>query len=152
MPLKPAGTFDGAYALEKLASGARQAVAERDAARQRELSGQPDPELSAVDVFCVVERRLPPRHGDRLAEPRTQWDPQGTMPCGVPHFTVDATVSESLRNKESLADLLHRRLRREYRTRLLEAQLMPEAEARARVMRCKVSVVDVDPGLILVGG
>lgn len=142
--------FDGEFVRQKLASGARQAIAERDALRQREASGQPDPELSAVDTFCVVERRLPPRKGDPLMEARTQWDPTGTMPFDVPHFTVDATVSEAMRNKESLADLLHRRLRREYRTRLLEGQFMPDDEARARVMRCKVSVVDVDPGLVLV--
>lgn len=150
MPLK--ADFDGDYVRQKLAAGARQAVAERDAARQRELSGQPDTELSAVDTFCVVERRLPPRLGDPLGEPRTQWDPQGSMPFGVPHFTVDCTVSEALSNKESVHSLLHRRLRREYRVRLLTGEFMPAKEAQARVMRCKVSVVDVDPGLVVVRG
>lgn len=141
MPLKR--SFDGAYVRQKLQAGAAKLLAEQGELRQRELSGQAAREEPASDAITVVERPAPPLASDPLHEPRVQWETTGTVPFDLPPMVVSASQSEALRNKQSLGDLLERRLRMQYRIRLLAAKRLPEDEARARVMRLKVYVADV---------
>lgn len=137
-PLKD--SFDGAYVADKLRSGAAQLIADRDAIRAREASGQPDPEQTVRDTITVVQRPEPPWPHDPLREPRTRWETLGPNPLGVPHQVVTASQSEALRNKQSLRELMERRMRRLYRQALIASKLMSEADAKARSMRLIVHV------------
>jgi hypothetical protein len=136
MPLKR--SFDGAYVRQKLQSGAQQLLADQAELRQRELSGQAAREEPASDSITVVQLA-----SDPLREPRVEWETTGTVPFDLPPMAVSASQSEALRNKQSLGQLLERRLRMQFRLRLLASRRLPEGEARARVMRLKVHVADV---------
>jgi hypothetical protein len=141
MPLKR--SFDGAYVRQKLQSGAQQLLADQAELRQRELSGQAAREEPASDSITVVQRPAAPLASDPLREPRVEWETTGTVPFDLPPMAVSASQSEALRNKQSLGQLLERRLRMQFRLRLLASRRLPEGEARARVMRLKVHVADV---------
>jgi hypothetical protein len=143
MPLKR--EFDREYVQQKLRTGAQQLVADRDALRQRELSGaaRADADADVRDVVTVVQKPEPPYPHDPFQEPRIRWETTGTMPHGLPQQVVTCSQSEALRNKQSLRALLERRLRSAYRQALLAAQRMPQEEALRRALRLEVHVADV---------
>lgn len=142
MPLKR--DFDGDYVKQKLASGAAKLIADRDDLRQRELSGQAAREdASAFDTLCVAQRPAPPLGGDPLQEPRVEWATQGSMPFSMQAIVVSASQSEALLNKQSIDDLLARRVRRVYRAQLMEGKWVPAQDIPSRAMRLKIHIADV---------
>lgn len=141
-PLKK--DFDGEYVKQKLAAGAAKLVAEQQEMRQRELSGQAELERADEhDTLCVAQRPCPPLQGDPLQEPRVLWATQGTMPFGMAPIEVSASQSEALRNKQSISDLLSRRLRRVFREQLQEGKWVPAEDINKRVMRLNIAIADV---------
>ncbi len=142
MPLKD--SFDGEYVKQKLQAGAQKLLEQRDELRQRELSGQAERERPAEhDTLCVAQRPLPPALNDPLNEPRVEWATQGTMPFNMHAITVSATVTEAMLNKQSIEDLLARRVRRIYRAQLIEGKWVPAADVAGRAMRLKIHIADV---------
>jgi hypothetical protein len=141
VPLKR--NFDGEYVRRKLQSGAQKLMADQAELRQQELSGAAKEADDAPDVIVVAQKPAAPYPHDPLQEPRVQWESMGTMPFGCPPIVVTCSHTEALRNRQSLRELLERRVRRMYRAHLLAAKRMPDADALTRAMRLRVFVADV---------
>lgn len=120
---------------ELLRKGAKELLKAREQ-QLREVTEVREENFSIV----VMQRKL-------SDEPTYLWTPV-TLPLDLPTFTVRASLREAIRNKESLHDLMCRRLRRGIRDRLLAAKVMPEQLALEKVLKTQVTVID-DVGLIL---
>lgn len=134
MPLKPDYEMPtGVDINDLLRRGAKQILKEAKE-KERERANRPH-SWEEHDTICVVQTTVD-------AQPTYKWEPQGSLPFDIPWFGVRASFGEAIKNKQSIDELLRRRLRRGYRERLLAAQVMPEADALARAMRLQIHIVE----------
>ena len=117
--------------LNRLAQAAAQELG-----RQSEALRRAEPEKRAeYDTVYVIESVVDP-------EPRLRWDVVSGLPHDIAPFGVSASLGEATRNRESLASLLERRMRRGFRGRLEALKLMPVDDAMRRSTRLRVIVAE----------
>ncbi len=141
MPRKKPGL--GVDLNDLVRKGAKQLLAQRDELRRRELSGADKaPAYEPRAQVCVDEHRTFPLPGDPYKEPRIEWTVVGSMPFDLPEVIVRASLSEAVKNRQSIRDLLKRRWKRGYRQRLLEEGICEHAQSAHLAQLVDITVID----------